>query len=97
MDLPFQRQQVEGAIQACELPIPKLADIHNDLMCKRRSKTVARVGRRNFVALFGSGFLSFRRIGTVRRERRESDGSVYEHGTMDGRSTCGIGGWALQA
>ena len=30
-DLSFQRQQVEEAIQACELPIPKLADIHNEL------------------------------------------------------------------
>ena len=73
--------------------------------CKGRSKTVARGGRGNFVALwdkrsrsFGwnSSFRSGRLQpsgwdGRAEPRRRESDRSVYGHGTVDRRSTSGVG------
>ena len=65
--------------------------------CKWRSKTVARVGRRDFVALLDRGFRSFEWNGMGHSERRELDRSVYEHGAMGGRSTGGAGGRVLQA
>ena len=65
--------------------------------CKGRSKTVARGGRGNFVALLANRSRSFGWIGRSRWDgglqprRREPDRSVYGHGTLDGRSTGGVG------
>ena len=68
-----------------------------DIFCKGRSKTVARGGRRDFVALLGKDFRSFGwdrpfPMGWRHRSgRRESNRSVYGHDRMDGRSPGGVG------
>jgi len=65
--------------------------------CKGWSKTVARGGRRNSVALLDEGSCRLRRDGMVRRERREPSGSVHGHGTRDGGSTGGTGRGVVEA
>jgi hypothetical protein len=60
------------------------------VVCKGRSKTVARGGRGNFVALLDNDFRSLTRDGMIPLGRKESR-SVYGHGTMDRHSTSGTG------
>ena len=61
------------------------------VVCKGRSKTVARGGRSDFVALLVEASVDFELDGGFGSRLREAIGSVYRHAGMDRRSTCGVG------